>query len=444
MSKENMSEAYIPTIDKDSIAWTKSVFDYVLPRGVGLEGRCAPYHDYADERRDAGTWWVGRVLMSQASHTVTMADEFGQNPQPCINFGSQDYLALSQHPQVKEAAKRAVDEWGIHSAGSPALIGRTDALLRLEWNLRSLLSKEACTIYPTGWAAGFGVITGLVRQNDSVIMDTFSHNCLHEGAKHATKNILKFTHNDLNHLEYLLQEERGKRPRNGLFIIMESLYSMDSDSPNLSEAIKLVRKYNGILILDVAHDFGAMGESGLGLLETVSLVDGPDIIMGSFSKTFASNGGFIASSQKVKDYLALHSSPLTFSNAFSPIQTCIVSQCFDIIFSDEGAALRRQLSTNITLMRTLMAEGGMEVGGTPSPIVPVFVGDERIARLTYKHLASNLLLANLVEFPGVPKGKARFRFQMMSSHTASNIRDAAGIMVECREKAMAEWQNEEG
>jgi 7-keto-8-aminopelargonate synthetase-like enzyme len=419
------------------IAMTKSALNYIAQRGVALAERVAPFNEFVNSRRAMGTWWVGRVLASRPSHDAVVGDEFGANAKRCINFASQDYLSLTAHPRVLGAAKAGIEECGIHSAGSPAAIGRTNLLLELECKLSTIFQKEACTIFSTGWAAGFGVITGLVREDDAVIMDALAHNCIQEGANHATTHVSKFAHNDLDHLEKILRESRAHNARNGVFVILESLYSMDSDAPDLRRAIRLCRSYDAITILDVAHDFGAIGTRGLGLIEMVGQDEMPDLIFGSFSKTFASNGGFVVSSKDVKAYLSLNCPPLVFSNAISPLQTRIVHESLDIAFSPEGDALRSNLMKNVQSLRTQMSNKGFIVGGIPSAIVPVFVGEEQIARLTFSRLRDAGLLTMLVEFPAVAKGKARFRFQVMASHRTLDCAAAAETLFKARAEAIA-------
>ncbi len=423
-----------------SFALSKSVLNFAFPRGNDLERRTEDYHDWVDARRELGVWPYHRVMLSPVGNKIVLADAQGQGGRPLLNFGSQDYLGLAQDPRVLDAAHAAIDDDGVHSAGSPVLGGRPRHLLALEQVLCGALHAEACTFYPSGWMAGFGLLAGLVRKDDAVVMDALSHNCLQEGARHNTERVRKFQHNDLDDLAQKLREERARDAAGGLFVIIESLYSMDSDSPDLRAIIELVRRYDGILIVDVAHDFGSMGDRGLGLLETVPLAEGPDLVVGSFSKTFGCNGGFVASSARVREYLSFHSPCFAFSNGISPVQTRVAYECARIAFSEEGNDLRDRLRHNIDLLRRSMVEQGLEVGGDPSPIVPVFVGEERLARMTSHFLEVNGLRANLVEFPGVPKGKARFRYQMMASHTDADIRQAARIMRHSREQAAAAGQ----
>ncbi|PYL60900.1 MAG: 8-amino-7-oxononanoate synthase [Verrucomicrobia bacterium] len=366
--------------------------------------------------------------MAQVGNVARASNEFLANEREYINFGSQDYLGRAQTEDVKDAAREVIAEFGVHSAGSPVLCGRTRLLVELERKLAAGLAYEACIIYPTAWMAGFGMLASLVRN-------------VHEGSRHATPHVKKFSHNDLSEVEDLLKAERVSRPADGIFVVVESLYSMDSDSPDLAALLTLARKYEAIVLLDVAHDFGSMGATGRGILDNLKPGDDrPDVIMGSFSKTFGANGGFIVCSTAVRDYVSNHSPSHVFSNAISPIQTAVAHKSFDIVFSRRGDSLRSQLKENILRLRAGMEAGGMFVAGTPSPIVPVFVGDEKIARLTSRYLTDNSLLANLVEFPAVPRGKARFRFQVMATHRHEDIDAAARIMIASRNQAVAEWE----
>ena len=425
-------------------ALSQSLLNFIKVTGKTLDERSNPFNQWIDARRDVGVWPYSRILQAPALHHTTIADEFGLNPTLGINFSSQDYLGLANRSELKQAAHTAIDQFGVHSAGSPALCGRTSILLELEHKIAKQLGYESCVIYATGWAAGFGVVTGLVREADTIIIDALCHNCIQEGAKHATNNLRKFNHNDSNHLEQLLREERTSNSDGAIFIAIESLYSMDSDSPDINAVILLAQRYEAIVILDVAHDFGAMGEYGRGLIDTITVDGWRDcvVVMGSFSKTFAANGGYVVCSIPIRQYLRSYSTSQLFSNAMSPLQTAIINKSFEIAFSEEGELLRKNLAANIMKLRNIMQSRLFNIAGTASPIVPVFVGTETdveaTARLTSKHLIKNNLHANLVEFPSVPRGKARFRFQVMATHEAAQIEQAADIMAKSRSSAIAE------
>lgn len=416
-------------------ALQKSLLHFMGASGARLEDRVRALHEWMELRREARVWPYHRVLISSVGGEVNVASPNGADSRTFLNFGSQDYLSLARHHRIAKAAKAAVDEFGVHSAGSPAFAGRTNIVLDIQETLAQTFHKESCLIYATGWAAGFGVITGLVRNTDTVVIDQLGHNCLQEGTRLCGAEIKRFEHNNPQVLEGILRAEREKDATKGIFVVLESLYSMDSDSPDLNVILPLCQRYGAVTILDVAHDFGCLGERGLGVLESLTTDIRPDIVMGSFSKTFASNGGFVVCSEPVFDYLLCFSTPFTFSNAISPVQSAVVREALKIVFSDEGRQLRQALMERIVAFRLRAATLGLHVRGTPSAICPVFVGSEQLARATSRYIEELGLLANLVEFPGVPKGEARFRFQLMSTHTFNAIDRALDILVEARDRA---------
>lgn len=406
----------------------RSLVDFMNVKGTDPESRYRPFADWLVERRAENTWPYRRILGTQVADRVATIDEQRQLiGEGNINYASQDYLGLVQDWRLAEAARTAVGKFGVHSSGSPALMGRSQPMLDLADKLCEVANRERCILYPTGWAAGYGVIAGLVRRRDVIIIDQLAHNCLQAGAN-VCQNVHSFPHNDADEVERLLRQVRAESAKKGVFLIIESLYSMDADSPDIQRMLRLAREYEAIIILDVAHDFGAMGERGLGLLEQIEYEVEPDVIMGSFSKTFASNGGFVLCSPTIYEYLCYYSPSHLFSNALSPVQASVVLKAAEIVFSEEGDQLRRLLLDNVLALRTAMTVQGFQVGGKPSPIVPVFVGEEMLARFTSGYLTEQGLLANLVEFPAVARGKARFRFQVMPGHSVETAKTAARIM----------------
>jgi 7-keto-8-aminopelargonate synthetase-like enzyme len=269
------------------------------------------------------------------------------------------------------------------------------------------------------------------------MMDGLSHNSLQVGSMNATHNIHKFRHNDVEHLESLLKRIRESDANTAIFIVIESLYSMNSDVPDLKKVLDLSRQYEAIIILDIAHDFGAMGSNGLGILETIG-EERPDnlILIGAFSKSFASNGGFVAGPACIRNQLIVYAPTYTFTNGISPMQCAVALKCADIIFSEQGDLLRKQLMTNITFALAEFERHGFHVNGVPSPIVPVLIGNEDLVRIIGRENIKNGLLANIAEFPAVPRRKAIFRFQMMSNHQPSEIKEGVKILNESRKTAL--------
>ena len=204
-------------------------------------------------------------------------------------------------------------------------------------------------LYPTGWAAGYGVIKALVGPGDHVVMDGLSHACLQEGARSATANVHLHGHLDVESARRHLKSVRARDAEAGILVVTESLFSMDSDTPNLAALQQLCREFEATLLVDVAHDLGAIGEGGRGFIGAQDMMGKIDIVMGSFSKTFASNGGFVScNSPAVKQYLKFYGCSATFSNAMSPTQAAIVAKAFAIIQSDKGRDLRWRLMKRVT------------------------------------------------------------------------------------------------
>lgn len=427
--------------DVPEVALRGSMRDFRALRAPDLLARCAEFYDWQCARRASGTWPFSRSTDRGPRTSCAVRDDQGVLAHG-VNFASQDYLSLSQHPAVLEAAKAAVDLMGVHSAGSPALLGNTAASLALERRLAQTLQAAEVVLFPTGWAAGYGVIKGLVRSWDYVVIDALAHACLQEGAKAATRNVVPFRHLDVDHCRDRLSAIRTRDPAAGVLLVTESLFSMDSDTPDLAAMQSLAREFGATLVVDVAHDLGALGPRGTGHLGRQNMLGQVDLVMGSFSKTFASNGGFVATNRRaVKEYLRFYSPSCTFSNALSPAQVGAVSVALDIASSAEGDCLRDSLMRNVLLLRELVCASGLEVYGAPSPIVAVRTGEEAVARLMARELPGLGLMANLVEFPAVAKGQARFRLQVMASHTAADVEQAVTCLIAAQRAASDTMRN---
>ncbi len=412
-----------PAAEQQALAG--SLADYRDIHGRNLLHRLDGFFKWQDNRRNHDLWPYARSSRTAPVTECTIRDDRGREARG-INFASQDYLSLAACPIVQEAAVKAIRDYGVHSAGSAALLGNTRSSLDLERALGEFLRTEHIVLYPTGWAAGFGVIQGLVGPDDHLVVDALAHACLQVGGTAATRNLRRFPHNDLAALERRLKAIRATDSSNAILVVTEGLFSMDSDYPDLFACQSLCRVYDATLLVDVAHDLGALGPGGTGTLGIQGLLGEVDLVMGSFSKTFASNGGFVATHRReVKEYLMCYSSPHTFSNALSPAQSATVSAALDIVRGSEGEQRRARLMSNVEALRSAMSAHNFRVGGVPSAIVPVFIGGTSLIRLTARELTSLGVLANMVEYPAVGIGKARFRFQVMADHRPEDMTSVA-------------------
>jgi glycine C-acetyltransferase len=402
-------------------ALTGSMRDFREPHGIDLFGRLEPFYDWQDRRRQHGLWPYSKSTEQAPRAECSAKDDAGASFRG-VNFASQDYLGLSSDPEIKETAKAVIDEYGVHSAGSSALAGNTKYSLKLQSIISEFLELEHTVLYPTGWAAGYGAIKGLVQPQDHVVMDGLAHACLQEGAYSATKNVHLHGHLNVDSTRRHLKRIRDRDATNGILVVTESLFSMDSDTPDLVALQALCREYNAKLMVDVAHDFGCLGEDGRGFIGMQNMLGKIDIVMGSFSKTFGSNGGFVAcNSVAVREYLKFYGCSATFSNALSPVQAATVGKAFEIIRSERGRELRRQMMEAVLYLRAGLQNAGFSLIGNPSAIVPVPVGDEALGRMVARRLPAEGVVTNLVEYPAVAKGAARFRLQVMPSHTKQHL-----------------------
>lgn len=420
-----------------SAAFSKHLGLFANPKGAHLLDRTEPLGEWLDLRAELNTWPYARTMQGRPGAEAVLHSQNSRRVAG-MNFGSQDYLGLSQHPAILAAAHDALDEFGPHAAASPMLQGNTVPGRRLEHALGDMLEMEHVLLFPTGWAAGFGTITGLVRPADSIVVDQLAHACLMQGARAATQNVYLFRHNDVDALRHRLSKLRAKDAENAILVVSEGLFSMDADSPRIEAMQSVCREFGAVLMMDVAHDFGATGPGGTGQLGIQQMVGKVDLVMGSFSKTFSSNGGFVATnSRAARQFLGIYGGSHIYSNGISPVQSAVALESLRIVRSEEGDILREQSFDNILRLRAGFESRGIECLGNPSNVVPVMCGDETVAKQTARLLEENGLIANLVEFPAVPRERARFRFQIMATHSEAQIDRAVDVFGRCLHEARA-------
>ncbi|TDM05847.1 MAG: 8-amino-7-oxononanoate synthase [Ideonella sp. MAG2] len=428
-----LEEAVTPvegsTLPSDlDLALSGCTTDYLVKGSPDLLSKAKAFERWVATRLDLGLFPFARSLQAPPAAHTTLRELDGRELEG-LNFSSQDYLSLSSHPSVLAAAQETMNRFGVHSAGSSALAGNVGEGVALEQALAEFLAMPHVLLFPTGWAAGFGVIRGLVRPDDHVVMDVLAHNCLQEGARAATRHVHLHRHLDVDHVRRLLARIRRQDPHNGIMLVTEGCFSMDADTPDLAALQTLAHQYKALLVVDVAHDLGSLGQGGQGQIGLQGMHGHIDVVVGAFSKTFASNGGFVAGrSRALKEYLRYYAPTATFSNALSPLQIAVVHQSLKIVRSVEGEWRREQLMQAVQALRQALTQHGLTVLGQPSPIVPVLLGEERWARLAVREMGQRQLLANLVEFPAVPRHSARLRMQVMSNHTPEQAQQAADIL----------------
>lgn len=418
------------SIDIDALLGGSFLFR--IPKGRSLKERYTPFNQYVDLLKVNGVYPFGRVATSRLGEEMYISNTWADEDKPCINFGSQDYLGLSNHPEVIKAAKDSIDKYGINAGGSPVLGGQNILTSTLGKKIAEALKVEQAHIFPNGWSACFGAIAGLVTAKDCIVMDMLMHNSSDVAAKYATEHVYKFKHNDLEDLEKKLKFWRDRNKESGLFVVIETLYSMNSDGPDMTGVYDLCVKYEAILMVDVAHEFGCMGEDGLGLMSDILNNKNKDnlVITGSLSKVMGTIGGFVAGPRSIRQQIEIFSPSFTFATGISPTSCSTALKSLEIIMSEEGRERRRNLMSLINYTIEELNKRGFITNGYPSPIIPVLIGDSRLARLLCREVLTMGLIANLIEFPAVPRNKSIIRIQMMGDMSKEHILKACNILHE--------------
>jgi 8-amino-7-oxononanoate synthase len=333
-----------------------------------------------------------------------------------LMFGSNSYLGLTCHPKVKEAAKKAIDKYGTGCAGSRFLNGTLDIHIALEEKLAQLVNKEAALCYSTGFQVNQGVISCVTGRNDYVLLDELDHASIIEGSRLTFARVLKYAHNDMHDLERKLKRCEPDRIK---LIVVDGIFSMEGDIANLPEIVRLSEKYNGSIMVDDAHALGVLGKNGSGTSSHFGLTDKVDLIMGTFSKSLASLGGFIAADKEVINFIKHNSRSLIFSASMTPASVASVMASIEIM---ETEPERIQHLWDLTAYaKNAFKAAGFETGKTESPIIPLFIRDDIQALQMTRMLLEEGVFVNPVVSPAVPKEDCLIRFSLMATHTFSQV-----------------------
>jgi glycine C-acetyltransferase len=412
----------------DSGALEGSFADFVRLSGKSLELRTQRYHEWRRNRLEQGVWPFSTLLQSTPGPEATVIDAAGTE-RTGVNFASYDYLGLSTHAEVRAAAIEAINRYGTQIAGAPILQGNSPLTVRLQEAVAEMLQLPHVALFPTGWSAGYGVITALIRTKDHVVLDQYAHNCCVQGAMAATHNVHRVRHLSIDAFVRQLRRIRATDTENAILVVTEGIFSMNGDSPDLAALQTACREYDATLLVDAAHDLGAVGPGGTGTVGLQGLLGKVDLVIGSFSKVFGANGGFAStSSAAIGEYLRAGAPSRTFSNAISPHQCAAVLKAVEIVRSAEGDVLREKVSSLAHLLRETLAASGVVCLGKPGPLVPALLGREAVGRITAALCFDRGVFANLIEYPAVSVGACRLRMQVMATHTRVQAQQAAEVI----------------
>lgn len=353
------------------------------------------------------------------------AIESGQDTEVVIDgkrvlmFGSNSYLGLTNHPKIKEAAKKAIDKYGTGCAGSRFLNGTLDIHIELEKRLAAYVGKEAAVLFSTGFQVNLGVISCLLDRNDYLVLDEYDHASIIDGSRLAFSRSIKYAHNDMDDLRKKLSrlpEDAAK------LIVADGIFSMEGDLVNLPEIVKIADEFGANIMMDDAHSLGVIGHNGSGTASHFGLTDKVDLIMGTFSKSLASLGGFIAGTDETIEFVKHRARSLMFSASMPPAAVASVIAALDIIESEPERI--DQLWANTNYAKKLLQDAGFDIGHTDSPIIPVYIRDNDKTFLVTNILSNNGIFVNPVVSPAVPSDSSLIRFSLMATHTFAQIEEA--------------------
>ena len=360
--------------------------------------------------KDLGLYPYFRVIESDQDTEVIM------NGRKVLMFGSNSYLGLTNHPKVKEAAIAAINKYGTGCAGSRFLNGTLDLHLELERKLADFVGKEEAIVYSTGFQVNLGVVPSFTGRNDYIILDELDHASIIEGSRVSFSKILKFKHNDMESLEKVLQRCEPDRMK---LIVVEGIYSMDGDIADLPHIIELSEKYNGTVMVDDAHSIGVLGKDGRGVSSHFDLTDRTDLIMGTFSKSLASIGGFIASDSATINFLMHNSRTLMFSASIAPPAAASVIAALDIMQKEPERIKNLWDMTHYTSKN--LKDAGFDIGVSQTPIIPLMVRDNMKTFQLTKLLLDEGIFVNPVLSPAVAENSTLIRFNLMATHNYNQI-----------------------
>ncbi len=363
----------------------------------------------ADDVRNTGLYPYFRPNTSQMGTEVTIGGK------KMIMVGSNNYLGLVTHPEVLEAMINAVRKYGSACTGSPFLNGTLDIRVQLEEQLADYVHMESALIYSTGFLANLGALSTIAGRGDYIISDRENHASIVDGQKLSYAKTLKYEHSNMEDMERLL----SNHPDHPKLIVTDGVFSMGGDVCNIQKIVELKKKYNCRLMVDEAHSIGIFGPHGEGVGAHFGLQKEVDMVMGTFSKSFVSMGGFIASTHKVIDYLRHNSRPLIFTASLSPADTAAVIKSLEIIKREPER--RERLWNIIKKMRTAFKAMGWDTLNTNSAIIPLMVGDNMKTFSMTKELGEMGVFATPVVSPAVPPDKTLIRTSYTSTHTDAQL-----------------------
>ena len=334
-----------------------------------------------------------------------------------LNFCSNNYLGFANHPRLVEAAKKAIDEYGVGPAAVRTIAGTMDLHTELESRIAKFKNAEAAITFQSGFSANIGAIQALAGKNDVIFSDELNHASIIDGCRLSGARIVRYNHCNPNHLEQVIKENEDTYER--ALIISDGVFSMDGDVAPLDQLQEIAEGYDILLAVDDAHGEGVLGKGGRGIVDHFNLHGKVDLEIGTFSKAFGVIGGVVAGNATVIDWLKQRGRPFLFSSAMTPPDVAACIAAIDVL--EESDEYVKRLWKNGEYFKAEMQKNGFDIGSSQTPITPVMLGEAPLAQEMSRDLFENGIFATPIGYPTVPKGKARIRVMISAAHSGQDL-----------------------
>jgi len=352
------------------------------------------------------------------------------NGKPVINLSSNNYLGFANHPRLKNAAKAAIDQYGVGSGAVRTIVGNMTIHEELDRLIARFKHEDAALVFQSGFATNAGVIQAITDEHDLIVSDELNHASIIDGVRLSKASRAVYKHSDMNSLEIVLKEKRDQY--HNVLIITDGVFSMDGDIAKLPEIVKLAKKYKALTYVDDAHGSGVLGRSGRGTVDYFGLHGQVDFIVGTLSKAIGVVGGYVCGSLAMKEWLLHRGRPLLFSTSMMPSAVAAIIEAFHML--EESSEYTDRLWDNARYFKKQLVEFGFDIGKSETPITPIMIGDESLTMEFSKNLLKNGVYVSGIIFPTVPKGKGRIRCMVSALHTKDQLDKAVEIIYKTAKK----------
>lgn len=402
--------------------------DFAKNQGKDLFEVADAFSAFLDDATQKGYMVYGNAILSAPDTEFMVFDNYLGKERKFLNFCSYNYLGYANHPEVIAEMQKTMAKYGTGAVSAPLLSGYYDLTQQLETAIAQFKKKEDAVLFSTGYGANLGVLSCLLKPGDVAVLDMLSHVSIYDGVRLSGADIKVFSHNNAQHLETKLKALKNKR----VIVCLEGVYSMDGDLVNLPEIVSVCKKYGAKILLDEAHSTLIFGENGRGVAEYYGLEDDIDLTIGTFSKSFASLGGFVTGKKELMSYIGMFANSYVFSCGMAPHTAAGILKVLELYQKDKSNVAK--LWENTHYMQDKLTEAGLDIGDTQSQVIPVIVGNDIRLRQISRMLYNCGLYTGVVTFPAVSSKRTRLRLSITSTHTKEQMDACVAFIKEAFEQ----------